>query len=200
MKKGVIISIVLLLIAGAALFMWQRTMDPRGRAVAGEIDGAALVLRGNALRAPDSSPEQTIAAANGSLGLTVLPNQPPPTPAERGVRILISAEHAARINDRPVAVEIDYTLPASGAASGLAVSLQGIAPADWFSRPLDQSGRARFELPAQIAVDAIGLRALSDQPGASGALSITEIRILPGVEPQEAQAPAESEPEAEPAP
>ncbi|MCR6644477.1 MAG: hypothetical protein NVV62_08135 [Terricaulis sp.] len=200
MKKGVLISIALLLIAGAALFVWQYTMDPRGRAVAGEIDGAALVLRGKALRAPDSSPEQTIAAANGSLGLTVLPNQPPPTPAERGVRILISAEHAARINDRPVLVEVDYALPAVGAASGLAVSLQGIAPADWISQPLDQTGRAHFELPAQIAVDAIGLRALSNRPGASGAISISEIRILPGAEPQEAQAPAGSEAAGEPPP
>ncbi len=191
MKKGVILAIVLLLVAGAALIISQRTIDPRGQTVAGEIEGAALVLRGKALRAPDSSPEQTINAANGSLGLTVLPNQPPPTPAERGVRILISAEHATRINDQPVVVEVDYTLPASGGASGLAVSLQGIAPADWVSQPLDQSGRARFELPAQIAVDAIGLRALSERAGASGALNIREIRILPGAETPEPEAPAE---------
>lgn len=179
--KSVTFYILLVAISGALLLSSWRALDPRGKPVEGQMDQAgALVLSGHDLRAPDSSPEQTHAVVDGLLKITVLPDQPAPTPAERGVRILLTDSRNDLINQRAVIVEVRYQLPVNGPASGLAVSLQGIAPADWVSHEFNaNAGVARFELPAQRAVDALGLRALNDKPGKFGALSISEIRIMP---------------------
>lgn len=171
-----------ILVTGGVLLAAWRAVDPRGKPVSGEITDGALILRSNEFRAPDSSPEQTYSLSREALSIVVLPDQPPPTPAERGVRILLAKERAALINDRAVTVEVRYALPAGSPASGLAVSLQGIAPAEWISHEFtDAEGVAQYALPAQFAdVNAIGLRALSDAEGQSGAVNIREIRILPG--------------------
>ncbi|MBY0569537.1 MAG: hypothetical protein K2P70_19665 [Hyphomonadaceae bacterium] len=180
MKKILIGVVLLLVVIGAAVVLAPRFLDQSAEQVTGELEGDVLVLRGGDFNAPDQSPEQTHSVADDRLLLTVLPNQPPPTPAERGVRILLAPERADLVNDKAVIVEVRYEAPATGAASALAVSLQGIEPADWQSQPIASGeGVARFELAPQLAVDAIGLRALSETPDQSGAINIVEIRVLP---------------------
>jgi hypothetical protein len=67
------------------------------------------------------------------------------------------------------------------AASELAVSLQGIGPADWVSQPSPpQTGTLTFQLPPQFAVNAIGLRALSGNADQAYGLEITLVRVIPG--------------------
>jgi len=191
-RRGLLVAVAVVLITGAALVGWTRMLDPRGKPVAGEIDGAALVLNGRAFGTPDPSPEQTIATSSEGLTIQVLADQPPPSPADRGVRILLAAERASHVNDRAVIVEVGYTLPRANAASHLAVSLQGIEPSDWRTQPLSAGGGvARFALEPSFAVDAIGLRAMSDTPGAPGAVVINDIRITPAATTGESEAAAD---------
>lgn len=157
-------------------------------AVAGEVHGQTLILGASAFDAPSPSPEQNLTVMRNfwgqplSLRIAVLPDQPAPTPAERGVRILLTPDSAAMLQDRPVMVEVSYNPLNINAASGLSVSLQGIEPAQWVTQDIAaQPGVVRFELPAQIAVDAIGLRAISNNNEAAFGLEITNVRIAPRV-------------------
>jgi hypothetical protein len=161
---------------------WPRAPAP----VAAEMVEGAMVYRGAGFNAPSPSPEQRMTVVRDwigrplSLRIAVLPEQPAPTPAEQGVRILMTPEDAARIDDRPVTVEISYVPSAINPASGLAVSLQGIGPATWVAQEIPpQPGTVRFELPAQFAVNAIGLRALTDNTDQNYGLEITRIRVIP---------------------
>ncbi len=159
---------------------WARAAHP----VNGVMDGRTLVLAGDAFDAPSASPDQHITVhrtfwgAPKSFSIAVLPNQPPPTPAERGARLLLSPDAAAALQDRPVVVEVAYNPLNVNPATSLAVSLQGIAPADWVIQELPaQPGVARFELPAQNAVNAIGLRAISENNDYAYGLEITAVRV-----------------------
>jgi hypothetical protein len=179
-KRFPYIYVLMLIGLGLISVVTLRVLDPPAQPVPGVLTGEALVLEGQALGAAGSSPEQTHSFTNGGLKIRVAPNQPAPTPAERGVRILLTPDRAEHINDQSVIIEVRYSAPARAAATGLAVSLQGIGPADWDMQPIGaREGVARFALPAQFAVNAIGLRALSDAPNQSGALTITQIRITP---------------------
>jgi len=190
--KGVLVAVAVLAITGVALVGWVRMLDPRGKPVAGEIDGAALVLNGSAFGTPDPSPEQTVTTSRDGLTIQVMADQPPPSPADRGVRILLAAARLSHVNDRPLIVNIAYTLPRTNAASRLAVSLQGIEPSEWDTQPLStDDGEAQFTLDARSAVEAIGLRAISDTPGAPGAVVINDIRITPADAASESEAAAD---------
>jgi hypothetical protein len=161
---------------------WAREPAP----VEAETVEGALVYAGRAFNSPHSSPEQYMTVVRNfwgepeALRIAVKPDQPPPTPAEQGVRILMIPEDAARIEDRPVIVEVTYTPSPINAAPALAVSLQGIAPAEWVSQEIPpEPHTARFELPAQFAVNAIGLRALSTNNDQAYGIEITRIRVIP---------------------
>ncbi len=174
--------VALLVVLGLQPQKWARDPAP----VAAEMVEGALVYTGEGFNSPDPSPEQHLTVVRDFLGrpqalrIAVKPDQPPPTPAERGVRIMMTAEDAARIEDRPVTVEVSYTPSPVNAATGLAVSLQGIAPADWVSQEIaPEPAIVRFELPAQFAVNAIGLRALSSNNDQAYGLEITRIRVIP---------------------
>ncbi len=177
-----------LLVAGLViLFGIEPQRWPReARPVSGAVQEQALVLGPAAFDAPSPSPEQNLTVMRDfwgrplSLRIAVLPNQPAPTPAERGVRILLTPESAAMITDRPVVMEVTYNPLSINAATGLAVSLQGIAPADWVTQEIAaQPGTVRFTLPAQMAVDAVGFRAISDNDDQAYGLEITNVRLLP---------------------
>ncbi|HRE43097.1 MAG TPA: hypothetical protein PKY87_03915 [Terricaulis sp.] len=177
-----IIAAGLIVVIGLEPQRWARA----AHAVDGAMEGQTLILTGEAFDAPSPSPEQHVKVHRSfwgvpkSFSIAVLPNQPEPTPAERGVRLLLSPEAAAALQDRPVIVEVDYNPLNMNTASGLAVSLQGIAPADWVIQEISaQTGSVRFELPAQFAVDAIGLRAMSHNDDQAYGLEITSIRITP---------------------
>jgi hypothetical protein len=161
---------------------WPREPAP----VAGALTDGAIVIEGAAFNSPDGSPEQDMSVERNfwgeaqSLHIAQKPNQPPPTPAEQGVRILLTPEQTALIDEKPVTVEVSYLPLPVNPASGLAVSVQGIGPAEWVSQPTPaQQGTVRFELPPQIAVSGIGLRALSEGTDQAYGLEITRIRVTP---------------------
>jgi hypothetical protein len=178
----VLLAAALIVAFGLEPQRWPRAPHP----VAGETQGQGLVLHANAFDAPSGSPEQHMIVVRDfwgrplSLRIAVLPDQPAPTPAERGVRILLTPEAAALLEERPVIVEVHYNPLQQNSSTALAVSLQGIAPADWVTRELPaQPGAVRFELPAQFAVDAIGFRAISTESDLAHGLEITSVRITP---------------------
>jgi hypothetical protein len=161
---------------------WPRPPAP----VAGELAEGSIVFRGSGFNAPDVGAEQEMFVVRDLWGrpqgmrIAEKPGQPPPTPTEKGARILLTTEQAAMINQRPVTIEVSYNPLPVNAASGLAVSLQGNTPSAWVSQPAPpQPATLRFELPAQIAVNAIGLRALSDQDDQAYGLEITRVRVTP---------------------
>jgi hypothetical protein len=161
---------------------WPREPAP----VAAQAADSALVYAGRAFNSPASSPEQHMTVVRDFLGrpralrIAVKPDQPAPRPAEQGVRILMAPQDAARIQNRPVAVEVTYTPSPVNAATGLAVSLQGAGAAAWVSQNIaPEPATVRFTLPPQSAVNAIGLRALSNNNDQAYGLEITRIRVVP---------------------
>lgn len=177
-------ALIAVLVVGLSLNprAWPRQPAP----TAGQIVEGALVLEGEAFTAPGLSPEQHVSVARDfwgkarSLRIAVLPGQPPPTPAETGVRLLLAPQAAALMDDKPVTVEVRYNPLPFNAATGLAVSLQGIGPADWVSAPIPpQPGVVRFALPAAMAVNAIGLRAISEGQDQAYGLEILRVRVIP---------------------
>lgn len=162
---------------------WPRAPAP----VAAERADGALVFRGRGFDSPDIGPEQDMHVVRDFWGraqtmrIAQKPDQPPPTPAEQGARILLTPEDAALVENRPVTVEVSYNPLPVNAADTLAVSLQGIEPATWVLRPAPpQPATIRFQLPAQLAVNAIGVRAVSEMKDQAYGLEITRIRVVPG--------------------
>jgi hypothetical protein len=162
---------------------WPREPAP----VAAQVIDGALVFEGQAFNSPAVGAEQNMSVvrdfwgAAQALRIAQKPGQPPPTPAEQGARLLLTTEQAALIDDRPVTIEVTYNPIPINAASELAVSLQGIGPADWVSQPSPpQTGTLTFQLPPQFAVNAIGLRALSGNADQAYGLEITRVRVIQG--------------------
>lgn len=172
---------------------WPREPAP----VAGVLEDGVLVLERSAFNSPAVGAEQEMTVTRDywgralTLRIAQKPGQPPPTPAEQGVRILLTPERAALLEDKPVTVEVSYLPLPVNAAAGLAASVQGIGPAEWVSQGTPpQPGTARFVLPAQFEVNGIGLRALSVLPDQAYGLEITRIRIIPGAPATDAPPPA----------
>jgi hypothetical protein len=154
--------------------------------VAGQVQGGSIVFARDGFNSPAVSPEQDLFVVRDfwgrpqSLRIAQKPGQPPPSPAEQGARILLTPDQASLIGGRPVTVEVSYNPLPVNAASGLAVSLQGAAPAQWVSQTAPpQPATLRFELPAQAGANAIGLRALSTEPDQAYGLEITRVRVTP---------------------
>lgn len=167
-------------------------------AVAGVLRGETLVLERAAFDAPDAGAEQAMTVKRDfwgrpqSLLIAQLPSQPPPTPAERGAVILLTPERLELIEDKPLLVEVQYLPLPVNAASGLAVSVQGIGPAEWIPQDAPaQPGTLRFELPAQFAATGIGLRALSSGADQNYGLEIVSVRVTPRSDPIAAADPAQ---------
>ncbi len=172
----------LVIVVGLKPQSWPREPAP----VAAQAANGALVFEGEAFNSPSVGAEQEMFVERDfwgraqSLHIAQKPGQPPPTPAEQGARILLTEEQAALLEDRPVTVEVSYNPLPVNAAAGLAVSMQGIGPADWVTQAAPpQQGTLRFELPPQMAVNAIGLRALADADDQAYGLEITRIRVTP---------------------
>lgn len=179
--------LVLALAVGViALSLKPQSWPREPAAIAGAASEGAIVFEDAAFDAPAVGAEQEIYVVRDFLGraqalrIAQKPGQPPPTPAEQGARLMLTPEQAALLEDKPVTIEVTYTPLPVNAADGLAVSLQGIAPADWVSQEAPpQPGVLRFDLPAQFAVNAIGLRALSNGEGQAYGLEITRVRVIP---------------------
>lgn len=182
------LSLAALLLAAAAIVFslmpqrWAHAAAPQ----AGQIERGALILEGDALGAPADSPEQvlhvvrTIWGRTEALRIAVRPNAPPPSPAETGVRVLLTPESAALISDTPVFIDVTIRPLPVTTSSGLAVSLQGIGPAEWISQEISPLGSvARFAVPAMPAVSAIGLRPISENADYAYGVEIVRIRVVP---------------------
>jgi hypothetical protein len=161
---------------------WERPPAP---VAAAQVENR-LVYRGDGFNSPNPSPDQSMFVVRDfwgratALRIAVLPGRPAPTPNDHGVRVLMTPEDAARIDNRPVIVEVTYTPSPVNAATGLAVSLQGGNAASWVSQDAPpEPNTLRFELPASSAVNAIGLRALSADNDQASGLEITRIRLTP---------------------
>ncbi|WP_395646223.1 hypothetical protein [Terricaulis sp.] len=161
---------------------WPRPPAP----VAAQHAQGALTYAGEGFNAPDDPPQQHLTVTRDFIGrpltlrIAVLPNQPSPAPAEKGVLILMTPQDAAAVSDRPVTVEITYNALPVNAANALAISLQGEGDASWVTQPTPPlPGTLRYELPARAGVNAIGLRAISNADDYAYGLEITRIRIIP---------------------
>jgi hypothetical protein len=161
---------------------WPRAPAP----VEGQVVEGALVLERDAFNSPDDPPEQHMTVVRDfwgrplALRIAVLPEQPAPTPAETGVRIELTPTAAEIIGQRPVTVQVSYNPLPINPADSLAVSLQGGAPANWVAQPISPlASTVQFELPAASAVNAIGLRAITNGADQAYGVEITRIRIIP---------------------
>ena len=161
---------------------WPRAPAP----VQAEVRNGSLVFRGGAFNSPAVGAEQNMFVVRDfwgraqTLRIAQKPGQPPPGPTQRGAQLLMVPDQAAMIDGRPVTVEVSTNTIPVNTASGLAVSLQGAGPAQWVSQAApEHAATLRFELPAQTAVSAIGLRALSDNDDQAYGLEITRVRVTP---------------------
>jgi hypothetical protein len=161
---------------------WPRQPAP----VAGVTTQGALLLEGAAFNSPDPGVGQHMRVARDfwgrpqALRIAQIPNQPAPLAAEHGVRVLLIPASAAALQGRPIAVEVSYNPLPINAASSLAVSLRGDAPAEWVSlQTPPQAGTLRFEFPTHASATAIGLRALSSGTDQAYGIEITSIKISP---------------------
>jgi hypothetical protein len=161
---------------------WPRAPAP----VAAQMVEGALIYRGESFNAPSVAAGQEMTVVRDWLGrartlrIAVVPNRPAPSAGEQGVRILLAPDDAARLNNQALTVEVSYVPSPVNTATGLAVSVQGGAPTTWISRDVPpQPSTVRFELPAQTAVNAIGLRALTNASDQNYGIEITRIRIVP---------------------
>jgi hypothetical protein len=162
---------------------WPRTPAP----VMAERQGEWLVWSGEAFNSPAQGADQEMTVIRDFLGRPLVlriaqkkAQATPPTPAEDGVQILLSADDAAAIAGRTVTVEVSYNPLPVNAATELAVSLRGGAQTQWVTQAApSQSATLRFRLPAQNAVNAIGLHAVSAFDDQAYGLEITRIRITP---------------------
>jgi len=172
----------LLIAASVQPQKWPRAPE----AVAAQTADGALVYAGPGFDSPAPAPQQEMTVTRDfwgraeTLRIAIKPEQGEPAADEQGVRIMMTAEDAARVENRPVAVEVTYNASPVNAATGLAVSLQGAGPAVWVSQDIPpEPNTVRFALPAQAGVNAIGLRALSSDNDQNYGVEITRIRVIP---------------------
>ncbi len=161
---------------------WPREPAP----VAAASTQGVLEFSGAAFDSPQGGPGQNMTVSRDfwgkaeALRIAVLPNTGAPTPADRGVRLLLTPQDTAALEGRQLSVEVSYNALPVNAAQGLAISVQGANPTIWVSQDLPSlNGAVRFDLPAQSNVNAIGLRALNTGAEEAFGLEITRIRITP---------------------
>ncbi|MEZ5996906.1 MAG: hypothetical protein R3C25_14260 [Hyphomonadaceae bacterium] len=161
---------------------WPRPPAP----VAALHEGGWLVFEGARFNSPAPGPDQRMTVPRDFWGRALAlriaenPNQAPPTPGEDGVRLLLTPEDGAALSGRRLTIEVSYNPSPVNAASGLALSARGAGPSPWVGQPAPpQPATLRFDLPAQSSVNAIGLRALSDNDDQAYGLEITRVRIAP---------------------
>jgi len=177
-----------ILIAAAAIVVSLRPQSwPREPApVAALRDGEWLVYQREGFNSPDQDREELTVIRDflgRPLRLRVAQTiaQAPPLPEDEGARILLAAEDAALLNNKPVTVEVSYNPLPVNAANQLAVSLRGSGDrAPWFTQDAPpETATLRFNLPPQSGINAIALRPISNLADQNYGLEITRIRIKP---------------------
>lgn len=179
--------LALLAAAGIVAFSLEPQSWPKPpRPASVQVAEGSLVFDGAAFDAPGVGPEQTITVVRSfwgapqALRIAQKPGQALPAPTDRGAQLLLTPEQAALVDGRGATIEVVYSPLPVNAANGLAVAILGQGPAQWVSQSAPpQSGSLVFEVPAQTAVNAVGLRALSDNPAEASGLEITRVRVTP---------------------
>ena len=160
---------------------WPRPPAP----VHAERSGEWLVFQGNGFNSPRGAANQEMTVVRDFWGrpqaLRVAERgRGQPSPADTGVRVLLSQEDANALIGKAVTVEVSYNPLSVNAATGLAVSLSGDGPSHWVSQPAPpQTATLRFRLPAQNSVNGIAVRAITDLDDQAYGLEITRIRVTP---------------------
>jgi hypothetical protein len=177
-----------ILIAVAAIVISLRPQSwPREPApIAAVEDGEWLVYQGEGFNTPDAGNEEMTVVRDyfgRPLRLRVAQTmaQPLPQPEDEGARILLTPEDAARLNGKPVIVEVSYNPLPINAANQLAVSLRGAGgSAPWITQVAPpETATLRFTLPAQSQVNAIAIRPIANLNDMAYGLEITRIRVRP---------------------
>lgn len=177
-----------ILIAAAAIVISLRPQSwPREPApIAAVEDGEWLVYQGEGFNTPDAGNEEMTVVRDyfgRPLRLRVAQTmaQPLPQPEDEGARILLTPEDAARLNGKPVIVEVSYNPLPINAANQLAVSLRGAGgSAPWITQDAPpETATLRFTLPAQSQVNAIAIRPIANLNDMAYGLEITRIRVRP---------------------
>ncbi len=175
-------------IAAALVFVSLRPDLAMGAAAAhsGRDVNGAVVLDGAALADPDVGPGQVAYVARDGLGratalrIAVLPHQPPPGPADPGLRILLSPEAVREIGAGPVTLEISIRPVPITTAAALAATLEGAGPHAWQIRELSpQAQIVRYEFPSVEGLSAVGLRVVSAYDDYNYGFEIARIRLVP---------------------
>jgi hypothetical protein len=85
------------------------------------------------------------------------------------------------IDGKTLTIEVTYNPLPLNAATAMAVSVQGIGPAEWvtMSAPSPPQGPLTFEVPPQLAPEGIGIRVLAGQTQEAFGLEITKIKVTP---------------------
>jgi hypothetical protein len=155
-------------------------------AVAGTLDGPAVLLDGDAFNSPVDPPQQYVTVVRNfwgqpqSLRIAVLPGMGDPDAQERGVEIRLAPETARMLANRPLIVEIAYQPLPVTAAPALGVAALGPGPVRWVSRPVPPlSGITRFDLPRTPDLQGIGLRAIHNDSQLAYGVEILSIHISP---------------------
>ena len=165
---------------------WPRDPAP----AAAELSDGALVYSGDSFNTPVDAPARPFTVVRNFWGtpealrvaIRVEPDAPvgAPTPAETGVRILLTPADAARLNGRAATIEVTYRPLAINTAQALAVSLQGAGPTNWVSSPTPpEPSTVRIQVPAQSDITAIGLRPIDPGVDRVYGVEITRIRVIP---------------------
>jgi len=153
--------------------------------VAGRDVGGVIVLDRDALAAPEGSPANTLYVVRDGLGrpsalrVATKPGQPPLSPVDSGVRLLLNADTTAKIGQGGAIVDVSLRPVPLTVAQGLAVSLQGAGPADWVSQPVSPETQVlRFQLKgAPGGASAIGFYPFSEDQTYNYGVEIVQVRI-----------------------
>lgn len=180
-----------ILLAAAAIVVSLRPQAwPRDPAPVEAVqDGQWLVYQGEGFNSPDHGTEEVTVVRDWfgrpqRLRVAQKPEQAvaPPTPEEQGALLLITPDVSAAISDRPVTVEVSFNPLPVNASNQLAISLRSSdnGPSPWVIQAAPpETATLRFNLPARSAVNAIGIRPVSNLGDMAYGLEITRIRIMP---------------------
>ncbi|MEZ5958417.1 MAG: hypothetical protein R3C27_14530 [Hyphomonadaceae bacterium] len=178
-----------ILLAAAAIVVSLRPQSwpHEPAAVSADRDGDWMVYERDRFNSPEAGP-QAITVIRDYWGrplrlrVAQVADQPAPYGTDPGSQILLSAEDGAALSDKPLIIEVTYNPLPVNAATQLAVSLRSSdgGPSPWITLEAPpQTATLRFTLPARSAVNAIGIRPVTQASDQAYGLEITRIRVQP---------------------
>jgi len=156
--------------------------DPRP--VSGRVTGQMLVLEGDDLAHPASSPEtvhfvdRDAAWRVTALRVAVLSGVGPVKPQEPGVQILLSPRAVGQLGHGPLRIEVMTKALPITIAQQLAIGLNRGGRIEWQTKPIAVGDELiTYDFAASGAPSAIALRPVTTLEGYSYGIEIRSIRI-----------------------